>query len=65
MYLIDCVFAVVQMCNGSTENPYTNPKAPVHFITGAPGNREGHDISWIFPYLLGLLLETPTIVTHT
>jgi hypothetical protein len=36
MYLIDCVFAVVQMCNGSTENPYTNPKAPVHFITGAP-----------------------------
>ncbi|XP_071962725.1 acid phosphatase type 7-like isoform X2 [Antedon mediterranea] len=26
--------------NGSYENPYTNPGAPVHIITGSPGNRE-------------------------
>ncbi|XP_033104022.1 acid phosphatase type 7-like isoform X2 [Anneissia japonica] len=26
--------------NGSTDNPYTDPKAPVHIITGSPGNKE-------------------------
>ncbi|MBN3304980.1 acid phosphatase type 7 isoform X2 [Amia ocellicauda] len=29
--------------NGSMEQPYTNPKAPVHIITGSAGCREKHD----------------------
>ncbi|KAM6961305.1 acid phosphatase type 7 [Aplochiton taeniatus] len=29
--------------NGSTEQPYVNPKAPVHIITGSAGCREKHD----------------------
>lgn len=24
-----------KVCNGSVETPYTNPKAPVHIITGS------------------------------
>lgn len=32
--------------NGSTEAPYTNPKAPVHIITGSAGCQEKHD-PWI------------------
>lgn len=29
--------------NGSTEMPYTNPRAPVHITTGSAGCRENHD----------------------
>ncbi|KAK7462485.1 hypothetical protein BaRGS_00038454 [Batillaria attramentaria] len=29
------------VCNGSTEKPYTNPRAPVHIITGSAGDQEG------------------------
>ncbi|ROL51305.1 Acid phosphatase type 7 [Anabarilius grahami] len=29
--------------NGSSEEPYVNPKAPVHIITGSAGCREKHD----------------------
>jgi len=29
-----------QMMNGSYEKPYTNPKGPVHIITGSAGDRE-------------------------
>jgi len=29
-----------QMMNGSYEEPYTNPQAPVHIITGSAGDRE-------------------------
>lgn len=29
--------------NGSLKNPYTNPRAPVHIISGAAGNREKID----------------------
>uniref|UniRef100_A0A4W4HC78 Purple acid phosphatase n=1 Tax=Electrophorus electricus TaxID=8005 RepID=A0A4W4HC78_ELEEL len=29
--------------NGSTEEPYMNPRAPVHIITGSAGCREKHD----------------------
>ncbi|KAM7375711.1 hypothetical protein PAMP_005493 [Pampus punctatissimus] len=29
--------------NGSKEQPYVNPKAPVHIITGSAGCREKHD----------------------
>ncbi|CAB1330857.1 unnamed protein product [Coregonus sp. 'balchen'] len=29
--------------NGSMEQPYVNPKAPVHIITGSAGCRENHD----------------------
>lgn len=29
--------------NGSVEEPYVNPKAPVHIITGSAGCREKHD----------------------
>uniref|UniRef100_A0A8C9TZE8 Purple acid phosphatase n=1 Tax=Scleropages formosus TaxID=113540 RepID=A0A8C9TZE8_SCLFO len=29
--------------NGSREEPYVNPKAPVHIITGSAGCREKHD----------------------
>ncbi|KAK3718766.1 hypothetical protein QZH41_014027, partial [Actinostola sp. cb2023] len=32
-----------QMCNGSKEEPYTNPCAPVHIITGSAGCSEIHD----------------------
>ena len=31
--------AVHQVYNGSYDAPYVNPKAPVHFITGAPVSR--------------------------
>ncbi|XP_022082974.1 acid phosphatase type 7-like [Acanthaster planci] len=30
--------------NGSTEAPYTNPKAPVHITTGSGGCQEHHDL---------------------
>ncbi|XP_033626483.1 acid phosphatase type 7-like [Asterias rubens] len=30
--------------NGSKEAPYTNPKAPVHIITGSAGCKERHDL---------------------
>lgn len=32
--------------NGSTEFPYTNPKAPIHIVTGSAGNLEGQDNFW-------------------
>jgi len=32
-----------KVLNGSLEEPYTNPKAPVHIITGTAGCRERHD----------------------
>ena len=28
-------FLLLQVCNGSLEEPYTNPCAPVHIITGS------------------------------
>ncbi|KAL5008590.1 hypothetical protein ScPMuIL_014171 [Solemya velum] len=32
-----------KVCNGSREYPYTNPKAPVHIITGSAGCKEGRE----------------------
>eukprot|EP00095_Tigriopus_kingsejongensis_P003965 maker-scaffold79_size400133-snap-gene-3.16 protein:Tk03965 transcript:maker-scaffold79_size400133-snap-gene-3.16-mRNA-1 annotation:"iron zinc purple acid phosphatase-like protein" len=32
-----------QVLNGSLEQPYTNPRAPVHIITGSAGCTEKHD----------------------
>lgn len=32
-----------RVLNGSYEQPYTNPKAPVHFITGSAGCKEGRE----------------------
>ncbi|TRY83542.1 hypothetical protein DNTS_016254 [Danionella cerebrum] len=32
-----------KVLNGSSEEPYVNPKAPVHIITGSAGCREKHD----------------------
>ncbi|KAJ7374236.1 hypothetical protein OS493_007313 [Desmophyllum pertusum] len=32
-----------QVCNGSREEPYTNPCAPVHITTGSAGCDEDHD----------------------
>lgn len=32
-----------QILNGSYEEPYVNPKAPVHFVTGSAGCKEGID----------------------
>ena len=32
-----------QIKNGSLNEPYTNPKAPVHIITGSAGCQEKHD----------------------
>lgn len=29
--------------NGSYEEPYRNPQAPVHFVTGSAGNKEGRE----------------------
>ncbi|KAL9954279.1 hypothetical protein ACROYT_G041794 [Oculina patagonica] len=33
----------MQVCNGSWEEPYTNPCAPVHIITGSAGCTSKHD----------------------
>lgn len=30
-----------KVCNGSSKEPYTNPRAPVHIITGSAGDQEG------------------------
>jgi len=30
-----------KVCNGTGKNPYDNPPAPVHIVTGAGGNQEG------------------------
>ncbi|XP_055678798.1 acid phosphatase type 7 [Lutzomyia longipalpis] len=32
-----------RVLNGSTEAPYTNPKAPVHLVTGSAGCKEGRE----------------------
>ncbi|XP_067099951.1 acid phosphatase type 7 isoform X1 [Osmerus mordax] len=32
-----------KVLNGSSDQPYVNPKAPVHIITGSAGCREKHD----------------------
>lgn len=32
-----------RVLNGSYEAPYTNPKAPVHFVTGSAGCKEGRE----------------------
>ncbi|KAL1509866.1 hypothetical protein ABEB36_004539 [Hypothenemus hampei] len=32
-----------EVYNGSYEHPYTNPKAPVHFVTGSAGCQEGRE----------------------
>ncbi|CAG5135736.1 unnamed protein product [Candidula unifasciata] len=32
-----------EVLNGSYDEPYTNPKAPVHIITGSAGCKEKHD----------------------
>ncbi|CAC5378885.1 ACP7 [Mytilus coruscus] len=32
-----------KVMNGSRDEPYTNPKAPVHFVTGSAGCQERHD----------------------
>ncbi|XP_028155946.1 acid phosphatase type 7 isoform X2 [Ostrinia furnacalis] len=32
-----------QVYNGSLQEPYTNPRAPVHLVTGSAGCREGRD----------------------
>lgn len=34
---------IFQVYNGSYEAPYTNPKAPVHFVTGSAGCKEGRE----------------------
>ncbi|XP_022789430.1 acid phosphatase type 7-like [Stylophora pistillata] len=33
----------MQICNGSLEEPYTNPCAPVHIVTGSAGCYSKHD----------------------
>lgn len=33
----------LQVCNGSTDAPYTNPGAPVHLVTGSAGCKEGRE----------------------
>nr|AGH33731.1 purple acid phosphatase [Haliotis diversicolor] len=30
-----------KICNGSSDKPYVNPRAPVHIVTGSAGDREG------------------------
>lgn len=32
-----------KVMNGSYESPYTNPKAPIHFVTGSAGCKEGRE----------------------
>ena len=33
--LFNCSLWLFQVCNGSAAEPYTNPRAPVHIITGS------------------------------
>jgi len=35
--------------NGSLSHPYTNPKAPVHIVTGAAGQRE-HEMQFVYQH---------------
>jgi hypothetical protein len=41
-----------RVCNGTDDpsNPYVNPRAPVHFTTGAAGNQEFQDPFFVNPY---------------
>lgn len=41
--LIICGWRYSQVYNGSTEEPYTNPGAPVHIVTGSAGCQEGRE----------------------
>lgn len=38
-HCIHLLLFVCQVYNGSYDAPYVNPKAPVHFISGAPVSR--------------------------
>ena len=39
--------------NGSVAEPYTNPRAPVHIITGSAGCQEKHDPWLPMPEITG------------
>lgn len=41
--VIHFVIKCFKVYNGSYETPYTNPKSPVHFVTGSAGCTEGTD----------------------
>lgn len=38
------------VCNGSTDDPYRNPRAPVHIVTGSAGCSEGVDPFYKIPF---------------
>jgi hypothetical protein len=38
------------VCNGSTNEPYRNPRAPVHIVTGSAGCSEGVDPFYRIPF---------------
>lgn len=40
----------LQVCNGSRNEPYHNPRAPVHIVTGSAGCSEGVDPFMRIPY---------------
>lgn len=41
----------LEVLNGSQEMPYTNPRGPVHIITGSAVSREGKGALGFFPLL--------------
>lgn len=38
-----CVYNIVQVCNGTSRNPYMNPRAPIHVVTGSAVRRQASD----------------------
>lgn len=60
---------LLQVFNGSREMPYTNPRGPVHIITGSAVSRAGKGASGFSPLATcwgsNLYQQTERLVLHT